>query len=236
MYGSNKTNITENINTDNMCFMFDINYIAMQRGIDTIPFNKDISFIEYVEVNGKTEVWLKRGIDKVQFAKYKKNNNFIPDTTVNRSIILDNETSILKVFGDIMDLLLPDTEHEFPRVYFKNKTGTQFLKMILYPGGFNNYFTRFVIGDIAYFPQNEEINNSKFNDFYTESGIHIGISTSDLLKIKGYNCIITSNDNMQLYIYPIYSDEDDYHWAYYTAYYWFKNDKLVKFEYGFEPV
>ena len=187
---------------------------------------------------------------KKQVSLNKESEQFIPDTTVNSRIILENDNSVLKNFGDISHLVRPDTGKimiRFPVVYYKNKSGTQFLRMELHPGNCSNQFSKFTIGYIKYIPEKEPLNQSNFINFYTESGIKLGMSLEEVQKIKGYFYNSADLENTRVLIYKIEEHVcingdyiftskflERYGLPVYTAYYWFKNDKLVKFEYGFE--
>ena len=171
--------------------------------------------------------------------------SIIPDSTINNQIIIMNDLSVLKTFGYIWNLVLRDPH----RIYFVNKSGTEYLKMTFHSGNSENQFSEFEIGDISLIPENEPINKSNFEGFYTESGIRLGITKNELIKIKGKNFIAIKNEhNLEGIRYNLESDYDGYDYIFkyeflerygypsYYAFYWFKNNKLVKFEFGFEYV
>ncbi|MDR0828750.1 MAG: hypothetical protein LBN95_01370 [Prevotellaceae bacterium] len=161
---------------------------------------------------------------------------FEPDTTVNNVILLENDVSISKTFGDLMKSL---TGSELPSVYFSNTLKTQYLKLTFFNGNKRNCFSRFEIGYIANLQNVRVENSSNFDKFYSENGIVLGMQKSELLEKKGENYVKTSQNGIILLTYSI--DDFDksqflkrYNMPLYTAEYWFKDNVLIKFAYGFE--
>ena len=86
---------------------------------------------------------------------------------------------------------------------------------------------------MEYLLEKEHLRKSDFENFYTESGIKLGVTKEALIKIKGKHYQSENQDNFEILKYSLYCDEFGEDWACYTASYWFKNNKLVKFSYGF---
>jgi hypothetical protein len=161
---------------------------------------------------------------------------FEPDTTINNVILLENDVSISKTFGDLMKSL---TGYELPYVYFSNTLQTQYLKLTFFNGNKRNCFSRFEIGYIADLQNVRVKNSSNFDKFYSETGIVLGMQKSELLEKKGEKYVKTSQNGVILLTYSI--DDFDksqflkrYNMPLYTAEYWFKDNVLIKFAYGFE--
>jgi hypothetical protein len=156
---------------------------------------------------------------------------FIPDTSVNKVLFLFDYLSTEKIFGDIDKLVIRHHEtDDFPDIYFLSSNQKEYLKMVLYPGSSKNEFSKFEIGYSSLLSNNVITNKSSFENFYTESGIRLGITKEELIKIKGEHY---QKDN-EIIKYFLYDNELGEDWACYTAFYYFKNNKLVKFSYGFE--
>ena len=177
---------------------------------------------------------------------YMQNDTvFIPDTTINKLLLLNNDISVINHIGDTDDLLVHGKDY-FPYVYFVNKSGKQYIKMTIFAGGWSNSFDIFEIGNVS-FIKNEVLNKSDFEDFYTESGIHLGMSQAEVKKIKGNHFVETIQKEMNIITYRISENSDfdgdnftskflERNGTAYRAEYYFKNNILVKFSYGFEYI
>jgi hypothetical protein len=168
---------------------------------------------------------------------------FVPDTTINRLLFLNNNTSIIKNLCDMKNLMIYDVDY-FPYVYFVNRNKNQYIKMTIFAGGSFNTFDVFEIGYLS-FIKNDIQNNSDFEYFYTESGICLGMTKAEVKKIKGNSFIETTSNGMTVITYRISENSDfdgenftskflERNGIGYKAIYYFTNNKLVKFEYGFE--
>jgi hypothetical protein len=183
---------------------------------------------------------------KQQVPFKKGDSKFIPDTTVNKLLLLSNDSSILVNIGNTDNLLLLANEYEPPHIYFINKLKNQFLKMDIQQGSFKNCFGRFSIGYLSLLPKNIDVNLCNFESFFSESGIKLGMTIMDVIQIKGdFFSSVSLNEKYRLIFYSI-SEYIDFDWNFtsmflerynmpaYIACYWFENNKLIKFEYGFE--
>ncbi len=180
---------------------------------------------------------------KKQWAYMPYDTVFVPDTTINNILFLNNETSIIRNIGNTESLMISDEDY-FPYVYFVSKDETQYIKMTIFAGSSLNSFDVFEIGyvrDIQY----KIPNKSNFENFYTESGIHLGMHKEEVRKIKGSRFVETKSDGFSIMRYQISEGEkfdgENYKSRFlerngvgYSASYYFKNNKLVKFSYGFE--
>lgn len=160
---------------------------------------------------------------------------FVPDTTVNGVLKVDNFVSIEKHLGDIMD----KTDHnaDLPDIYFTNKSSTQYLRLIFFPGSTRNCFHRFEIGVKALNKKYTVL--SSFSSFRTESKICIGSSLSSVItkKGKGYKKNISGSITVLSYEVSGLSRHPflyRYNMPSYSAKYYFKKGRLFKMSYGFD--
>ena len=164
-------------------------------------------------------------------------DSIIHDTTINSKIILRNSISIEKNLGDVMPKL--NSDKDLPDVYFRNKSGTEYLRLVFFPGDVNNTVSLFEVSkaDLSSAPLKSY--QSVFPYFLTESGIKLGMTISDVVGKKGNQFKKASKGKMIVIKYSIdYEDNPKFLAAYnmplYIAEYTFKNGILVKFIFGFE--
>lgn len=158
---------------------------------------------------------------------------FIPDTTVNRILVIDDYVSVEKHLGDIMD----GTDHNasLPDIYFLNKSSTQYLRLIFFPGSTRNAFQRFEIG-----MKSSRINGTilkQFVSFKTESNISIGSSITSVITRKGKNYTKKKRNGFIVLLYKLNGLSEhpflkEHNNPFYSAEYHFKNGRLYKLSYG----
>lgn len=157
---------------------------------------------------------------------------FEPDTSINRRIYLLNVKSIKKEIGNVMPKL--NEEKDLPDVYFANQDKSQYLRLIFHPGSTNNSFAMFEVG---YTSNKIKIKYLlKYEHFYTERNIKLGISRKYFLrKMKKY---VKKGKSEDYYFLRLEEQNNPFLELYglpvYEAKYYFKNDKLIKFYFGFE--
>ena len=161
---------------------------------------------------------------------------FSPDTTINGQLFLCNPSSIKTHFGNIMPLL--DKNTDLPDVYILNNTEQQYLRMIFHPGNVINSISEFEIGLVSDLSLKVKKNSSSFESFDTEQQITLGMTKEELLKIKGINYSERiKNDVLSItYVIDNYNKSPflkKYNMPIYVAEYWFKDDKLIKYHFGF---
>lgn len=160
---------------------------------------------------------------------------FVTDTTINNKINLDDYLSVETHLGDIIQKV--DHNASLPDIYLKNASGTQYLRLIFFPGSTRNAFQRFEVG----------INTSrikgtslkKFISFKTESGISIGSSLDSVIAKKGKNYTKEKiNGTIEITYRLTGLDSHPFLGSHnsplYSAVYCFKKGKLYKFSFGFE--
>ena len=162
---------------------------------------------------------------------------FIPDISIDKKIFLNYPISIENLFGNIMPLM--ERNAEFPYVYMINNEGDQYLKMIFLPGNEANSISKFEVGWTNSLNITDKSHPSNFEYFITENKIALGISKEELLTIKGNNYTTTQEDDILLIKYIIDDFKNSeflkkYNMPIYTAIYWIKEDKIIKYQFGFE--
>jgi hypothetical protein len=161
----------------------------------------------------------------------------IHDITVNGKIKLRNSFSIEKNLGDVMSKL--NSDKDLPDVYFKNKSGTEYLRLVFFSGDTKNIISLFEVSKIGLISKPPKIYQSVFPYFFTESGIKLEMTMSDVVGKKGNKFKKTSKGELIVLKYRInYETNPKFLTAYnmplYIAEYTFKNGVLVKFIFGFE--
>lgn len=160
-------------------------------------------------------------------------NIFIPDVQIN-NLKLVNPESITKNLGDLKGKVVEDDS--LPHVIFFNKNKTQKLYLVLFPGsGYNDIYQFRVERNIS--EQSNNINTLNDSQFVTESGISLGIDKSKLIELKGSNYV--EGEGNDIIVYQITESKNmeflqQYNMPIYYAKYVFVDEKLDKFEFGFE--
>jgi hypothetical protein len=174
--------------------------------------------------------------DKIEAQNVHKAVNFVPDSSINNDLLLQNASSTIDVLGDVMVEI--DKDVDYPDVYFKSK-GDEYLRVIFFPGNESNSLSQFEVGSIVDLKIDRLI-PIDYSSFKTESGIQLGITKENLVKIKG-----NIFDRKEVNGYEVISYRIDdyasssflkrYNMPIYFAEYWFtKDNQLDKFKFGFE--
>jgi len=157
------------------------------------------------------------------------------DTTINGVVLLRNSASIERNFGDLMKKI--DLKKDIPDVRIKNQSGTQYLRLAFYPGDNKNVFSLFEVSNNSLGSQNAL--SSSILNFDTESGIKLGLSKTEVINKKGNNYQESKKGDLIKLRYEIDEKKDKkfldkYNMPLYVAEYFFKNDVLETFSFGFE--
>lgn len=161
---------------------------------------------------------------------------FTPDTTINTRIILENSRSIEMTFGSIMEQL--DTSKSLPDVVFFNRTPTEYLRLVFFPGSSKHKFSYFEVGSLSKLTINEGY-TTQFRTFQTESGVRLGMSKVELLDIKGTNFTKEMQGDTLSLTYTLNDPANStflqrYKMPSYQAKYYFHKDIIISFEFGFD--
>ena len=156
-------------------------------------------------------------------------DNIVPDISVN-NIKLSDTTAVVLGYSDLKYNVIEGKE-ELPYVIFTNENKTEVLKLYLFYGTKRNEFYQ---AEISPYDKKTIPNPTKYNNFSTESGIKLGISKKDLIKIKG-NSFVETNHVLRYEISDYEKSHflEKYNMPIYFAEYTFDQDKLCKihFEY-----
>ena len=157
-------------------------------------------------------------------------DNIVPDISVN-NIKLSDTTSVVLGYGDLKYNIIEGKE-ELPYAIFTNENKTEILKLYLFYGTKKNEFYQ---AEISPYDKKIVPNPTKYANFSTESGIKLGISKKDLIKIKGNNFVETNHVlRYEISDYEKSHFLEKYNMPIYFAEYTFDQDKLSKIYFGFE--
>ena len=157
-------------------------------------------------------------------------DNIVPDISVN-NIKLSDTTAVVLGYSDLKYNVIEGKE-ELPYVIFTNENKTEVLKLYLFYGTKRNEFYQ---AEISPYDKKTISNPTKYKNFSTESGIKLGISKKNLIKIKGNN--FTETNHVLRYEISDYEKShflEKYNMPIYFAEYTFDQDKLCKIHFGFE--
>ena len=157
-------------------------------------------------------------------------DNIVPDISVN-DIKLSDTTTVVLGYSDLKYNVIEDKE-ALPYAVFTNENKTETLKLYLFYGTKRNEFYQ---AEISPYDKRTIPNPTKYKNFSTESGIKLGISKKDLIKIKGNN--FTETNHVLQYEISEYEKSrflEKYNLPIYFAEYTFDQDKLSKIYFGFE--
>ena len=157
-------------------------------------------------------------------------DNIVPDISIN-DIKLSDTTAVVLGYSDLKYNVIEGKE-ALPYAIFTNENKTEILKLYLFYGAKRNEFYQ---AEISPYDKKTIPNPTKYENFSTESGIKLGISKKDLIKIKGNNFVETNH----ILRYEISDYENShflekYNLPIYFAEYTFDQDKLCKIYFGFE--
>ena len=157
-------------------------------------------------------------------------DNIVPDISVN-NIKLSDTTAVVLGYSDLKYNVIEGKE-ELPYVIFTNENKTEVLKLYLFYGTKRNEFYQ---AEISPYDKKTISNPTKYKNFSTESGIKLGISKKNLIKIKGNNFVETNHVlRYEISDYEKSHFLEKYNLPIYFAEYTFDQDKLSKIYFGFE--
>ena len=175
----------------------------------------------------------------------KPQKEYLPDSSINKTIFLCNPLSVIRNFGDLMNRASKNADmgsdiekEDLPNITFLNKGKNQYFKMLFHPGDTKNSFSEFEIGYI----KDRVIKKSKqsnFISFETESGVQLGITLQELIDKKGKGYTIGTNAGITCVSYVLNDIQKSsflkrYNMPVYYAKYYLQENKVVMFTFGFE--
>lgn len=158
--------------------------------------------------------------------------NFVPDSTINGILMLDNSQSSTRFFSKISSKKLINRLRETPVLAFSNKA-KEYLLLYQYEGGTRNEFSCFEIGDISDLKKNVTT-TTDYKNFETESGLKLGLPFKEMIKIKGKS--YTKEGDKIIYRISDYSKSNflkRYNMPAYFLECTFQNDSISKIKFGF---
>ena len=125
---------------------------------------------------------------------------FTPDTTINNLFFLYDANSSEMFYPNINNIEIFDEElfskDGMPHIIFFNADKTKYLIAFKHYGSCKNHFAEFEIGYVTEQVFNEvknKYNETTYQDFQTENGLHLGITLTELERIKGKNYVRKGN-------------------------------------------
>ena len=119
---------------------------------------------------------------------------FTPDTTINNLFFLYDANSSEMFYPNINNIEIFDEElfskGGTPHIIFFNADKTKYLVAFTHYGSCKNHFAEFEIGYVTEQVFNEvknKHNETAYQDFQTESGLHLGMTLKELERVKGKN-------------------------------------------------
>ena len=166
----------------------------------------------------------------------QKPNNFqrkVLDTSINKFVLL-NSVSIRNSIGDQTGKLIEDEKPS--RIQIGNLDSSEFVTLFHLNGSNINTFNKFEVATSREIGKSVQVVADKL--FMTESGIKLGITQQQLKAIKGKGAVQKEKNGLTILRYRFDNKNDanlikKYNMPIYEATYYFKNNKLVKFVFGF---
>ena len=158
------------------------------------------------------------------------------DTSVDGIYIGDPESSV-RVLGSEIKLI--ESRSDFPHVNVLNKDKTQVLVLIFHPGGVRNSFNEFRVSSVDPAFSEKACHLKKVVSFRTGKNILLGISKEKVVSILGDGFQEKSEGKVNIVKYVIDNFNNSsflkfYNMPIYYGEYQFRNNKLMKFSFGFE--
>jgi hypothetical protein len=156
----------------------------------------------------------------------------VVDTAVNKLVLL-NSVSIEQNIGDQTGKLIED--ENATRIQFANLGQSEFLTLYHLNGANVNTFNEFEVRKATEIEKS--VPSIRDKTFVTESGIKLGMTQQQLIALKGRGAMNKLKNGVMSIQYKITDKTSDllkrYNMPIYHATYYFKNNKLIKFTFGF---
>lgn len=157
-----------------------------------------------------------------------------PDTSVYGVILRDKE-SALKQLGEKFETI--EDNIDMPHMTYYSQDKSQTLTVFFHYGDYRNEFSEFQVKRIS---TNDTAEILPTNKFVTNSGIMLGLPKVEIISIFG-ECFKTINKNINTEIIKYRIDDfpnseflHRFNMPSYYSEYEFRDDKLVRFRFGFE--
>lgn len=166
--------------------------------------------------------------------------NIVPDKTINKKLFLENYQSLSNFYSNENPLELVEMLRESPIIIFGNKSNTGYLLAYHYEGNTENAFSCFEIG---FFEDDKNVSlqtlyQTRENNFKTESGLRLGLSLADVIRIKGKEYEQQKSGDYMVLSYKIEDFENslflkEYNMSGYFIEIMLKDDIVRKITFGF---
>lgn len=152
-------------------------------------------------------------------------------------IFLNDPESTHKILGNPSEPV--ESDDDFPILQVCNSNTTEILTLVFHYGDVRDSFSEFRVCNISKTPTNCIMPLKGVDHFVTGKGIRLGISKKELIKILGPGFTETKEGDQITIHYKIDDFETssflkEYNLPVYYGSYHLREDKLVKFEFGFE--
>lgn len=164
-----------------------------------------------------------------------------PDTTINKKLILRNARSTGDFFPAESKLFLKEGLRSSPVLTTCNLNGSQYLFAYHFEGDSKNSFSVFEIGYTSALDTVESVSLLKLTEetFRTESGLHLGMGSDDVIRIKGGDFVKTEENGITQFYYHFNNYESSaflqsVEMPGYFIQIFLKKDEVVKVVFGYD--
>jgi hypothetical protein len=160
---------------------------------------------------------------------------FIPDTSINNKLFLNDENSIADFFIPHQKIQLVEFIKESPVAIFINQEQTQLLYAYQYEGSIKNSFSCFEINYTKNARSDKRENKVLFKNFNSGNDLHLGMSLDTLLIFKGRNYTV-KNDTLIRYEINNFSKNPflkRYNMPEYFLECKLKHERVIRIKFGF---
>jgi len=143
---------------------------------------------------------------------------------------IENPKSIIDNYVNLKGKLIKG--ESLPHITLLNKTKTQKVKMVTFPGSSTNDVYQFFVSKAK--KTDESLPTIKYESFVSNSGIHFGLSKEEVIKIKGDNFLTKENAIYYEFSHldcPEISEKFNFP-IYFSEYFFDDDNKLDKFSFG----
>lgn len=178
---------------------------------------------------------IEKSSEAVVSDSFQKATEFKPDTLINGILTLHSKNSSERFYPKITSEQLVHFVRESPVYIFSNQDDDEYLLAFQYEGGTENEFSCFEIGYTNDLEKRDEKISTDHKRFELESGLKLGLSTEELIKIKGEN--YTKEDDKIIYRLNDYKSSKFLKRHNMPAYFLectLKNDRIDKIKFGFD--
>lgn len=172
-----------------------------------------------------------KSVENVNVVTNTITNTFVPDTSVNGKLLLNDDSSLQEFYPNVNTLKLVEFARESPIIAFCNTSKSEYLFAYQYEGNTQYAFSCFEIG--YYDEKIKSYAQSNYKGFATESGLHLGLTLKEVENIKGKNYTKQGNKITYLINDPNSTFLRNYNMPEYFLECVFQQDKVVKIKFGF---